>query len=150
MGCHSLLQGIFPTQGSNSILPHCSQIFYHLSHQGSPVHITLSPKLRGLTQPIFIILHSFWESGNRECVNYEILAQGLSWGYGPDAGMGWNHLKACLGLEDLRPSWFACMAIGRKLRFYTTCICSLGCLSTFRAWQLASPREGKWEEKAWT
>ena len=37
VGCHSLLQGIFPTQGSNLGLPHCRQILYHLSHQGSPV-----------------------------------------------------------------------------------------------------------------
>ena len=36
MGCHSLLQGIFPTQGSNLSLPHCRQILYSLSHQGSP------------------------------------------------------------------------------------------------------------------
>ena len=32
--CHSLLQGIFLTQRLNSSLPHCSQILYHLSHQG--------------------------------------------------------------------------------------------------------------------
>ena len=32
----SLLQGIFPTQGSNPGLPHCKQILFHLSHQGSP------------------------------------------------------------------------------------------------------------------
>ena len=32
----SLLQGIFPTQGLNPGLPHCRQILYHLSHQGSP------------------------------------------------------------------------------------------------------------------
>ena len=32
----SLLQGIFPTQGSNPDLPHCRQILYCLSHQGSP------------------------------------------------------------------------------------------------------------------
>ena len=32
----SLLQGIFPTQGLNSGLPHCRQILNHLSHQGSP------------------------------------------------------------------------------------------------------------------
>ena len=32
VGCHCLLQGIFPTQGLN---PHCRQILYHLSHQGS-------------------------------------------------------------------------------------------------------------------
>ena len=34
-GCHFLLQGIFPTQGSNSGLLHCRQTLYHLSHQGS-------------------------------------------------------------------------------------------------------------------
>ena len=36
VGCHFLLQGIFPTQGSNLGLPHCRQTLYHLSHQGSP------------------------------------------------------------------------------------------------------------------
>ena len=36
VGCHVLLQGIFPTQGSNPDLPHCRQILYRLSHKGSP------------------------------------------------------------------------------------------------------------------
>ena len=36
VGSHSLLQGIFPTRGSNPGLLHCRQILYHLSHQGSP------------------------------------------------------------------------------------------------------------------
>ena len=36
MGCHVLLQGIFPTQQSNLGPQHCWQILYHLSHQGSP------------------------------------------------------------------------------------------------------------------
>ena len=31
VGCHSLLQGIFPTQGSNPGLPHCRWILYCLS-----------------------------------------------------------------------------------------------------------------------
>ena len=31
-----LLQGIFPTQGSNPGLPHCRWILYQLSHKGSP------------------------------------------------------------------------------------------------------------------
>ena len=35
-GCHALLQGIFPTQGSNPDLPHCRRILYVLSHHGSP------------------------------------------------------------------------------------------------------------------
>ena len=34
VGSHSLLQGIFPTQGSNPGLLHCRQILYCLSHQG--------------------------------------------------------------------------------------------------------------------
>ena len=34
--CHSLLWGIFLTQGSNPVLLHFRQICYHLSHQGSP------------------------------------------------------------------------------------------------------------------
>ena len=36
VGCHSLLQGIFPTQESNLGLLHCRQILYQLSYQGSP------------------------------------------------------------------------------------------------------------------
>ena len=50
VGSHSLLQGIFPTQGSNPGLPHCRPILYHLSRQGSPrptqekqIHLELYP-----------------------------------------------------------------------------------------------------------
>ena len=35
VGCHFLLQGIFPTQGSNPGLLHCRQTLHRLSHQGS-------------------------------------------------------------------------------------------------------------------
>ena len=35
VGCHALLQAIFPTQRSNSGLLHCRWILYLLSHQGS-------------------------------------------------------------------------------------------------------------------
>ena len=47
MGCHALLQGIFPTQGSNPGLPHCRWILYLLSHQGSiwKTKQTLSQKI---------------------------------------------------------------------------------------------------------
>ena len=37
MSCCYLLQGIFPTQGSNPGLLHCRQILYELSHPGSPI-----------------------------------------------------------------------------------------------------------------
>ena len=49
VGCHVLLEGIFPTQGWNSGLLHCRWILYHLSHQGSPVsgsHSILSDSLQ--------------------------------------------------------------------------------------------------------
>ena len=39
VGCHSLLQEIFPTQQLNPDLLHCRQILYYLSHQGSSYNI---------------------------------------------------------------------------------------------------------------
>ena len=48
MGCHFLLQGIFPTQDLNLGLMHCRWIIYHLSHQGQSVMnsiMTLFPAL---------------------------------------------------------------------------------------------------------
>ena len=37
VGCHSLLQGIFPPWGSNPDRLHCRQILHHLSHRASPL-----------------------------------------------------------------------------------------------------------------
>ena len=42
VGCHSLFQGIFPTQGPNPGFPHYRWILYHLSHQGSPHGIIIN------------------------------------------------------------------------------------------------------------
>ena len=49
----SLLQGIFPTQGSNPGLPHCRQILYQLSHKGSPITLEWEayPFSRGSSTP---------------------------------------------------------------------------------------------------
>ena len=41
VGCHFLLQEIFPTQGSNSGFPHCRQTLYRLSHQGREIQMSL-------------------------------------------------------------------------------------------------------------
>ena len=41
MDCHFLLQGIFPTQGLNPGLLHCSQILYHLNQQGIPTLLAM-------------------------------------------------------------------------------------------------------------
>ena len=53
MGCHALLQGIFPTQGLKPGLPHCRQILYHLRHQGSPriLDWVAYPFSRGSSRP---------------------------------------------------------------------------------------------------
>ena len=50
MGSHSHLQGIFLTPGSNQGLPHCKQILYCLSHQGSPLSSEYILNFLGLTQ----------------------------------------------------------------------------------------------------
>ena len=56
VGCHALLQGIFPTQGSNPSLPHCRQMPYRLSHQGKgkptvKQHLSFRPPLHHLGSP---------------------------------------------------------------------------------------------------
>ena len=48
VGCHALLQGIFPTQGLNLGLLHRRQILYPLSHQdnqASPCSVLINLKL---------------------------------------------------------------------------------------------------------
>ena len=44
VGCYVLLQGIFPTQGSNPVLPHGKRILYLLGHQGSHIFGALGGK----------------------------------------------------------------------------------------------------------
>ena len=39
VGCHALLQGIFPKQGLNPGLLHYRQILYHLSYRGSLIFL---------------------------------------------------------------------------------------------------------------
>ena len=53
VGSLSLLQGIFPTQGSNPGLPHCRQILYQLNHKGSPriLEWVAYPFSRGSSDP---------------------------------------------------------------------------------------------------
>ena len=58
VGCHALLQGIFPTQGLNPDPTHCRWIFYHLTQQGSP--------------KAYIMLSNFI-SGNQESSGWEYL-----------------------------------------------------------------------------
>ena len=61
VGCNALLQGIFPTQGSNPSLPHCRCILYCLNYQGSHLYFS---------EGVFLIheiisLFKFYEYFNR-------------------------------------------------------------------------------------
>ena len=69
VGSHSLLQGILPTQGWNPSLPHCRQILYCLSQQGS-----YSPIQRPLANP------SPLSSGENYSINYPERLASLPWG----------------------------------------------------------------------
>ena len=51
LGIHSLFQGIFLAQGLNSGLPHCRQILYLLSHQGSHLVRPLNARPCALKAP---------------------------------------------------------------------------------------------------
>ena len=64
-GGHFLLQGIFPTQGSNPGLPHCRQTLYPLSHQESPRR--LRPRLIRRLAPTWLgQVHSVFTSPRAE------------------------------------------------------------------------------------
>ena len=53
VGCHALLQGVFPNQGWKPGLPHFKQILYQLSHERSPIirGWVAYPFSRGSSQP---------------------------------------------------------------------------------------------------
>ena len=58
MGCHSLLQRIFPTWGSNLGFLLCRQILHHLSHQGS-LHLWKGNYYsKGL---VFLNIERYWQ-----------------------------------------------------------------------------------------
>ena len=68
VGSHALLQGIFPTQGSNLGLLYCRQVQCSLSHQASPVIRTAhSRRLKGMLVPrsLGLILNVI----NRDCLS---------------------------------------------------------------------------------
>ena len=76
VGCHALLQGIFPTRGSNLHLPYCRQILYRPSHLGNPIcplgsaifHLTLMfPRFFHVVECLKI---SFSISNSTVCIHH--------------------------------------------------------------------------------
>ena len=78
MGCHSLLQGIFPTQGLNSGLLHCRQIPHHLSHWRSPNVSIIHDYLTRLMGRLKLSLVWKWFQQLREWSKSQVLNKTLS------------------------------------------------------------------------
>ena len=88
VGSLSLLQGIFPTQGSNPGLQQCRRILYQLSHKGSPTTLERIDYLfsrsswpRNWTRVSCIAGGFFTSWAIREALNPYILSF-QSWGKG--------------------------------------------------------------------
>ena len=76
VGCHSLLQGIFPTRGSNLGFLHYRQILYCLNHKGSPKYVVILPSgHRKLIPGIRAQQHGIQEPGSQ-------------WGWSQAGGLG--------------------------------------------------------------
>ena len=56
VGCHSLLQETFPTQGLNLGLLHCRQILYHLSYREVPLCVVVVRDFTSLVKIVLVIL----------------------------------------------------------------------------------------------
>ena len=91
MGCHSLLQGIFLTQGLNPGLLHYRQTLCHLSHQGS------------LRVPVFKFA-ALWRGG-------------LIWSLEPPEPQYWQLLPRALEVRgaSLGLGWWVRCCIVRRL-----------------------------------
>ena len=76
VGCHALLQGIFPTQGSNLCLLHCRQILYGWAPRGAQrVYYSLINTHRGFLPSCPISELFLWQnknllSGNIWCAHF--------------------------------------------------------------------------------
>ena len=65
VGCHFLLQGIFPTHGLNLGLPDCRQMLYHLSHQGSQ---STSEYMQSICRVYHVKCQTGWSTNwNQDC-----------------------------------------------------------------------------------
>ena len=93
MGCHSFLQGIFLTQGSNSGLPNCRWILYRLSHQGSPriLEWVAYPFSRG----------TFWPRNRTgvSCIAAGFFTIWITMEVPPE--YIWYHIRICVPISDL-------------------------------------------------
>ena len=86
VGCHSILQGIFPTQKSTGGLLHCRHIPYQLSYQGSPILTQNALNSYHVIQKFYLLSNTWIISLTRE------------------GDSTWPFLLGCLS----SPAWSSC------------------------------------------
>ena len=99
VGCHSLLQGIFLTQGLNPGLLHCRQTLYCLSHQGS--HHIMSECIQKTDIKYFRMFRSkksYRKTGSKSIKQEKSLAWTYrtghsAWGWGDQGLPGSSHQR---------------------------------------------------------
>ena len=84
VGSLSLLQGIFPTQGSNPALRHCRQILYQLSYKGSPSRRESEPNPEDSERQGSLVCCCPWSHRVRNDWVAEQQQQGCSWPPAPN------------------------------------------------------------------
>ena len=86
VGCHFLLQGIFPTQGSNEpCLLHCRQILYQVSYKGSPTQSLDPSSIQKVL--IHLSVQTLWEQKH-------LTEQGSQFRHGGGGNVGWGDVCA--------------------------------------------------------
>ena len=81
VGSLSLLQGIFPTQGSNLGLPHCRRILYQLSHKPCKSNNKLTKQKRIMKNWMHVLYFWSFQGGSevKESAIQEMQVQSLDW-----------------------------------------------------------------------
>ena len=77
VGCHFLLEVVFPIQGPNPGLLHCRQILHHLSHQGSQVKGKVAQLRPTLCDHMDYTVHGILQDRKLEWVAF-LLSRGSS------------------------------------------------------------------------
>ena len=108
-GSHSLLQEIFPTQGSNPVLLHCRQMLYHLSLQGGPI---LSQSFFSMEGSLCVVVFKPVDISWNECSPESILG---------DTGLHLEAFRFEFSLEQkkqnrFQPVQFSCSVLSDSLR----------------------------------
>ena len=123
MGTLSLLQGIFPTQGSNPGLPNCRWILYQLGHEGNPYqnHIKQLLSIHNPSRECFIWLFPpiFW---SRQVASGILVPQSRIQRVPPAVeALSHGNAREALILSIFKMSAAACFLLHSLRRYFYQC-----------------------------